>query len=155
MGVDTVFATDIFQNLIAAVEQISGKKYDQNAHMAPAFHVIADHIRSLSFAIADGAQPSNIERGYVLRKLLRRAVRYGRMLGMQEPFLAKVLPRLVDVMGPDYRELNASQNRIAEILTAEEEAFIRTLKRGGNIFNGIIEHASQSPLKQITGEESV
>ena len=155
MGVDTVFATDIFQNLIAAIEQISGKKYDAaDAHMAPAFHVIADHIRSLSFAIADGAQPSNIERGYILRKLLRRAVRYGRMLGMQEPFLAKVLPRLVDVMGPDYRELNASQNRIAEILTAEEEAFVRTLKRGGNILNGIIEHASQSPLKQITGEEA-
>jgi alanyl-tRNA synthetase len=155
MGVDTLFATDIFQNLIAQVEQVSGKKYNAaDPHLAPAFHVIADHIRSLSFAIADGAQPSNIERGYILRKLLRRAVRYGRMLGMQEPFLAKILPRLVDMMGPDYRELTASQNRIAEILTAEEEAFIRTLKRGGNILNAIIEQAQKSPLKQITGEEA-
>jgi alanyl-tRNA synthetase len=155
MGVDTVFATDIFQNLIAQVEQVSGKKYNPfDAHLAPAYHVIADHIRSLAFAIADGAQPSNIERGYILRKLLRRAVRYGRMLGMQEPFLAEILPRLVDVMGPDYRELAASQNRISEILTAEEEAFIRTLKRGGNILNAIIEQAQKSPLKQITGEEA-
>ncbi len=155
MGVDTLFATDIFQNLIAQVEQVSGKKYNAaDPHLAPAFHVIADHIRSLSFAIADGAQPSNIERGYILRKLLRRAVRYGRMLGMQEPFLAKILPRLVDLMGPDYRELTASQNRIAEILTSEEEAFIRTLKRGGNILNAIIDQAQKSPLKQITGEEA-
>ncbi|MBS0607485.1 MAG: alanine--tRNA ligase, partial [Verrucomicrobia bacterium] len=155
MGVDTLFATDTFQELIAQVEQVSGKKYNAaDPHLAPAFHVIADHIRSLSFAIADGAQPSNIERGYILRKLLRRAVRYGRMLGMQEPFLAKILPRLVDMMGPDYRELTASQNRIAEILTAEEEAFIRTLKRGGNILNAIIEQAQKSPLKQITGEEA-
>ncbi len=155
MGADTLFATDIFQNLIAQIEQVSGKKYNvADRHLAPAFHVIADHIRSLSFAIADGAQPSNIERGYILRKLLRRAVRYGRMLGMHEPFLAKILPRLVDVMGPDYRELTTSQNRITEILMSEEEAFIRTLKRGGNILNAIIDQAQKSPLKQITGEEA-
>ena len=78
MGVNSVFATDIFRNLIAQVELVSGKTYDaKNEKMAPAFHVIADHIRSLSFAIADGAQPSNVDRGYVLRKILRRAVRYG------------------------------------------------------------------------------
>ena len=97
--------------------------------------MIADHIRSLAFAIADGAQPSNVERGYVLRKLLRRAVRYGRMLGIQEPFLAKVLPRLVELMGDDYPELKTSESRIGELLTHEEEAFFRTLKRGGNILN--------------------
>lgn len=87
IGVDNVFLTDILRALIAAVEEISHIKYDeQNRIQAPAFHVIADHIRSLSFAIADGAQPSNTERGYVLRKILRRAVRYGRMLGLQRPF---------------------------------------------------------------------
>jgi alanyl-tRNA synthetase len=155
MGVDNVFATDILQGIIAQIEKVSGKKYvAEDQDLAPAFHVIADHIRSLSFAIADGAQPSNVERGYVLRKLLRRAVRYGRMLGIQEPFLAKVLPRLVALMGEDYPELKNSENRIAEILTLEEESFLRTLKRGGNILNAVISDAKGRPQKEITGEEA-
>jgi alanyl-tRNA synthetase len=104
--------------------------------------------------MADGAQPSNVERGYILRKLLRRAVRYGRMLGMQEPFLAKLLPCLIEKMGPDYHELVSSQSRIAELITLEEESFIRTLKRGGNILNTVIEHAQKSAHKQISGEEA-
>ena len=155
MGVNNVFATDILRSLIAQIEIISGKKYDpKDANLSPAFHVIADHIRSLSFAIADGVQPSNLDRGYVLRKLLRRAVRYGRMLGFQEPFLAKVLPRLIETMGKDYRELQTASARIAEILTIEEESFIRTLKRGGNILQNVIEKASKTPMQQISGEEA-
>ena len=87
-----------FKRIFCAVssrksEQISGKKYDpENESLAPAFHVIADHIRSLSFAIADGVQPSNTDRGYVLRKILRRAVRYGRMLGLQTPIFGRGVP---------------------------------------------------------------
>jgi alanyl-tRNA synthetase len=155
MGVENVFATDILRGIISQIEQVSGKKYImEDLEMAPAFHVIADHIRSLSFATADGAQPSNVERGYVLRKLLRRAVRYGRMLGIQDPFLAKVLPRLVALMGEDYPELKASEHRIAEILTLEEESFLRTLKRGGNILNAVISDAKSRPHKEITGEEA-
>ncbi|MES2199391.1 MAG: alanine--tRNA ligase [Chlamydiota bacterium] len=155
LGVDTVFATDIFKSLIAQIENTSSIRYDENnLSTAPAFHVIADHIRSLSFAIADGAQPSNIERGYVLRKILRRAVRYGKNLGLDEPFLAKILPRLVEIMGSDYKELISSQHRIAEVLTLEEEAFLRTLKRGGNILQHVIEKAQNTPLKQIAGEEA-
>ena len=155
MGVNSVFETDILKSLIAQIEHVSGKKYDlKDPVLSPAFHVIADHIRSLSFAIADGAQPSNIERGYVLRKLLRRAVRYGKMLGLHDPFLADVLLRLVETMGDDYPELRASQNRIAEILTLEEESFLRTLKRGGNILSHVIEKANASPLKEISGEEA-
>ncbi len=150
MGVDSLFGTDILRNLIAQVEQISGKVYSGE----PAFQVIADHIRSLSFAIADGAQPSNVERGYVLRKILRRAVRYGRALGLQDPFLAKILPRLVETMGDDYPELRTAQGLIAEVLTLEEEAFFRTLKRGGNILSSIIDTAQQSALKQIRGEDA-
>lgn len=155
MEVDTVFGTDILRSLIAKIEQVSNKPYNiKDSEMAPAYHVIADHIRSLSFAIADGAQPSNIERGYVLRKLVRRAVRYGRMLGMNEPFLAKVLPSLIEIMGGDYPELKSSASRIEEILTLEEEAFQRTLKRGGNILNSIITDAKKRPGKEITGEEA-
>jgi alanyl-tRNA synthetase len=153
MGVETVFQTDILRSLIAEVERLTGKKYDpENATAAPAYHVIADHIRSLSFAIADGVQPSNTDRGYVLRKILRRAVRYGRTLGLQGPFLANVLPRLVTCMGDDFPELKAAQNRIAEILTLEEESFIRTLLRGGNILQHVIE--SSRNAKKISGTDA-
>jgi len=154
MGADTIFATDILRSLIAQVETLSGKTYEATGKLAPAFHVIADHIRSLAFAIADGGQPSNIERGYVLRKILRRAVRYGRMIGLQKPFMANLLPRLIETMGEAYPELIDAEQRIAEIVTLEEEAFIRTLKKGGNILNSIIEAAKNSPLKQIRGEEA-
>lgn len=154
MGVDNVFHTDVLRYLISAIETVSKKKYDVNDPYHPAFHVIADHLRSLAFAIADGAQPSNIERGYVLRKLLRRAVRYGKGIGLQQPFLTQVLPALIEVMGEDYPEIVTAQGRIAEILTLEEESFIRTLKRGGNILNTVIEKALKSPFKQISGEEA-
>lgn len=154
LGVETVFETDVLRGLIAQAEEISGKKYDPaNKQMAPAFHVIADHIRSLSFAIADGVQPSNTDRGYVLRKILRRAVRYGRMLGLQRPFLADVFPRLLNLMGEDFPELKTAQARITEILTLEEEAFIRTLVRGGNLLHSVIDHSKKSTHK-ISGEDA-
>ena len=154
MGVESVFETDVLRSLIAQVEQISGVSYDPaNEKLAPAFRVIVDHLRCLSFAIADGVQPSNIDRGYVLRKVLRRAVRYGRMLGMEDPFLAKILPRLIETMGGDYKELLKGQSRIAEILTGEEEAFLRTLHRGGNILNQVIEKA-QIGDKKISGDDA-
>jgi alanyl-tRNA synthetase len=152
MDVNSVFETDILRGLIAQVEQISGKTYDLSNKNESAFRVIADHLRCLAFAIADGVQPSNVDRGYVLRKVLRRAVRYGRMLGMEEPFLAKVLPRLVLSMEEDYSELKKAQDRIADILTTEEEAFIRTLRRGGNMLNAIIENA-KTHGQRISGDD--
>lgn len=155
MGVNNLFLTDIFQHIIRSIEKIAHRKYEpHDPVIAPTFHVIADHLRSLAFAIADGAQPSNVERGYVLRKLLRRAVRYGKNLGFNEPFLAKLLPSLIEMMGSDYPELISARERTSEILTLEEEQFHRTLKRGGNILNGIIEKAVMSPLKQISGEDA-
>lgn len=153
-GVDSLFLTDIFQSLIQRIEEVSGKKYQhEDTHLAPAFRVIADHLRSLSFAIADGAQPSNVERGYVLRKILRRAVRYGRMLGMDKPFLGLIFPRLVDLMGSDYPELKAAQNRIEEILTVEEEAFLRTLQRGGSMLSQVVQRA-EAHHKLISGDDA-
>ncbi len=149
-GVDSVFDTDILRSLIAQVEEVSGKRYEGDT--AP-FRVIADHLRCLAFAIADGAQPSNVERGYVLRKILRRATRYGRQLGLNRPFLADVLPRLVSDMGEDYPELIKSENKIAEVITAEEEAFLRTLQRGGNILSQIMESAKKHGAK-ISGDDA-
>jgi alanyl-tRNA synthetase len=154
LGVETVFQTDILRSLIAQVETLSGQKYDpENKHKAPAFHVIADHIRSLSFAIADGVQPSNTDRGYVLRKILRRAVRYGRTLGLQKPFLSEMLPTLLSSMGDDFPELKSAQNRIAEILCLEEEAFLRTLLRGGQLLHQVVERSRVS-AKKISGEDA-
>lgn len=154
MDVESLFETDVLRSLIAQVEQISGKHY-AGIHQAnaPAFHVIADHLRCISFAIADGAQPSNVDRGYVLRKILRRAVRYGRTLGFERPFLAQVLPRLVETMGDDYPELKTAQTQIGEILTSEEETFLRTLKRGGNLLTVVIDKARQHG-QQISGDDA-
>lgn len=153
MGVDSVFETDVLRSLIAKVEEVSGKTYSaEDPVLSPAFRVIADHLRTLAFAIADGAQPSNLDRGYVLRKILRRAVRYGRQLGFEEPFLAKVFPRLVETMGKDYPELVKAKARIEEILTTEEESFLRTLKRGGALLNQIIERSKHTG--KISGEDA-
>jgi alanyl-tRNA synthetase len=138
--------------IIAQIETVTGRVYQIADASAAAFRVIADHLRCLAFAIADGSHPSNIDRGYVLRKVLRRAVRYGRTLGMERPFLADILPQLVASMGDDYSELRKSQNRIAEILTREEEAFIRTLRRGGNLLNQIIEKANKVGV--MNGEDA-
>ena len=151
---DNVFDTDVLRSLIAKIEEMSGTSYDPEQHMqAAAFRVIADHMRCLSFAIADGAQPSNVERGYVLRKVLRRSVRYGKLLGFDRPFLAQVLDRLIEVMGRDFRELIISKDRIAEIVTLEEESFFRTLRRGGNILNQIIE-SSKAHQSEILAQDA-
>ncbi len=154
MGVDSVFAIDIFKELIYEIEKISKIKYDEkNKDLAPAFHVIADHIRCLAFAIADGIMPSNIEKGYVLRKILRRAARYGKILKLEKPFLAKLLPKLNCIMKEAYPELIASEKRTAEILTLEEEAFIKNLKRGNYLMQQIITLAKKEKRK-ILGEEA-
>ena len=153
MGVNSVFETDVLRSLIAKIEAHCGVAYHLHDERAPAFRVIADHLRCLAFAIADGAQPSNVDRGYVLRKVLRRAVRYGKSLGMERPFLANILPDLISTMGPDYPELVKAEGRIAEILTVEEEGFIRTLKRGGNILNQVIEKSNQSN-QTISGDDA-
>jgi len=151
---ETVFETDIFRELISSLENLSGITYQpEDQTKAPAFRVISDHLRCLAFAISDGAQPSNVDRGYVLRKVLRRAVRYGKILGFEKPFLAQLLPKLVEVMGHDYKELLLAKDKIAEILTLEEESFFRTLKRGGNILNQIIE-SSKAHSREISGADA-
>ena len=99
-----------------------------------AFRVIADHIRTLSFAIADGIQPGNTDRNYVLRRILRRAVRYGRTLGFHEPFFYKLVDVLARTMGDVFPEIRAKQKHVEEVLQREEEAFNKTLDRGIEIF---------------------
>jgi alanyl-tRNA synthetase len=151
-GVDSLFETDILRELIAQVEQVSRVAYHPTEHTSASFRVIADHIRTLSFAMGDGILPSNTERGYVLRKVLRRAVRYGKQLGIERPFLATILPRLIDLMGEDYPQLQQKQQEIGEVLTREEENFARTLQRGGNILHQIIQSSQQAG--KLSGDDA-
>jgi alanyl-tRNA synthetase len=99
-----------------------------------AFRVIADHIRTLSFAIADGIQPGNNDRNYVLRRILRRAVRYGRTLGFHEPFFYKLVDVLADTMGDVFPEIRARKKHVQEVIRTEEEAFNKTLDGESNFF---------------------
>jgi len=155
--VDSVYETDVLRGIIDALSRQLKIPYDleKAPEQAAAFRVIADHLRSLSFAIADGAQPSNLDRGYVLRKILRRAVRYGRQLAdLNRPFLADLLPTLIDLMGDDYPELKKSNTRISEILTVEEETFQRTLSRGKNMLDKIIGGAQGGRDGHISGDDA-
>jgi alanyl-tRNA synthetase len=145
------YETDIFRPIFDALEKLSGKKYtstlptDQSAIANPqsaidvAFRVIADHIRTLSFAIADGIQPGNNDRNYVLRRILRRAVRYGRTLGFHEPFFYKLVDVLADTMGDVFPEIRARKKQVQETIRIEEEAFNKTLDSGLSIFEQITE----------------
>lgn len=149
-GTETVFEADVLRDLIGTVEQLSGKTYQAETPLGSAFRVIADHTRSLSFAIADGLLPGNTERGYVLRKILRRAVNYGKRLGFSQPFLAEVVPTLVSTMGEAYPELRSSLSQIQDVLTVEEENFFKTLQRGGNLLQQVLRTSSD----EISGEDA-
>lgn len=124
---------DLFQPILEEIARITGIAYGAG-EIGVAFRVLADHIRALTFAIADGAIPSNERQGYVLRRLLRRAARFGRVLGMREPFIFKLVKPLVDEMGDTYPEIRARQDYISRVIRSEEENFGRTLDRGIEIF---------------------
>ncbi len=153
MDLDNIFLTDLLRPLIAAIETIAQIPYNREKSSI-AFNIIADHIRSLSFAIADGIEPSNNERGYLVRKLLRRAVRQGKSIGIHEPFLAQLVPTLIAIMGDDYPELKAAQSHICDLLTREEESFFRTLKRGGNLLSLVIEEGKSRAEQSISATEA-
>lgn len=151
-GSETVFETDVLRFLIGKVEQLSRRNYDPTEALGAAFRVIADHTRTLSFAIADGLLPGNSERGYVLRKILRRSVNYGKLLGFTDPFLAEVVPSLVEAMGEAYPELKLSLPLIQEVLTTEEENFFKTLRRGGNLLQQVLKSSASSSI--ISGNDA-
>ncbi len=141
------YETDIFRPIFDEIGKLSGKKYGSTLPKSGstgdtvqeredvAFRVIADHIRTLSFAIADGIQPGNSDRNYVLRRILRRAVKYGRTLGFREPFFFKLVDILAQTMGDVFPEIRTRQQQVKDVLKREEEAFNRTLDRGIVLFN--------------------
>ncbi|MCS7170220.1 MAG: alanine--tRNA ligase, partial [Candidatus Kapabacteria bacterium] len=154
-GVDSNYDTDLFVPLIRRIEELSGRRYPREDVRHPdgiAMRVMADHIRALSFAIADGALPGNTGRGYVLRRILRRAERFARTLGFQEPVLWRLVSELVSIMGDPFPELRQHQRTIEQVIEAEEAAFLRTLDRGLQLFEEVVRQVQQQGERVIPGE---
>ena len=155
-GVNSNFETDLFIPIIEYVENISNLKYNPENPKSKetiAFRVIADHLRAITFLISDGVFPSNEGRGYVLRRILRRALRYGKELGIEKPFLFEGVDVVIDIMKGTYPELIGNRMFIKGLVKSEEEKFIKTLKRGMDLIYQIIEKAKMEGREKITGEE--
>ena len=160
-NVDSNYDTDLFVPLIKQIENVSSLSYkgsDQQESLGTAprdesFRVIADHIRALSFAIADGAIPSNEGQGYVVRRILRRAARHGRLLGLHEPFIYQLSSVVVDMMRKTYPELEAKKEHVALVIKSEEERFEETLDLGLELFEKVSERVRKEGSNTIPGQE--
>ncbi len=149
-GVDNLFLVDTVQNIMKKISEIVGVKYGESEKTDISLRVITDHIRSVTFMIGDGVMPSNEGRGYVLRRLLRRAARHGRLLGISDPFLYKVVDTVI-AENPAYPELSEKREIIVKVIRTEEESFKQTLDQGMAMLNDIIDNAE---VNRISGEEA-
>ncbi|WP_457634995.1 alanine--tRNA ligase [Persephonella sp.] len=155
-GVSSNYETDLFMPIIRFTEDISGKEYNPekpSSKETVAMRVIADHLRAITFLISDGVFPSNEGRGYVLRRILRRALRYGKEIGIEKPFLFEGVDVVIDIFKESYPDLIGNRGFIKGLVKAEEEKFIKTLKRGMEILYEIIEKARKEGRHHITGKE--
>ena len=154
-GKKSNYDTDVFQPTIGRIAALSGKRYGEDEKADVAMRVIADHLRAIAFSIADGQLPSNVKAGYVIRRILRRAVRYGyTYLGFAEPTLCKLVAGLVEQMGGQFPELKAQQTLIEKVIEEEEAAFLRTLATGINLLDGVIDRAKREGRQLISGKEA-
>ena len=154
-GKQSNYDTDVFQPIIKQIGQLSGFTYGKDEKVDVAMRVIADHLRAIAFSIADGQLPSNAKAGYVIRRILRRAVRYAyTFLGQREAFLCKLVPTLVHEMGDAYPELKAQQVLIGRVMQEEEESFLRTLSTGINLLENVVEQTRKEGKTVIDGEKA-
>ncbi|MEN6618671.1 MAG: alanine--tRNA ligase [Rikenellaceae bacterium] len=152
-GKKSNYDTDVFSNMISKISKLCGKDYNESPQVGVAMRVVADHIRAISFSIADGQLPSNVKAGYVIRRILRRAVRYTyTFLGADQPFLYRLIPTLVEDMGSVFPELVSQQALIEKVIKEEEEAFLRTLEKGIRLMDALMEKFKESKI--ISGEEA-
>ena len=154
-GKKSNYDTDVFQPTIQRISALSGKRYGENEQCDVAMRVMADHLRAIAFSIADGQLPSNVKAGYVIRRILRRAVRYGyTYLGFTEPTLCKLVAGLVEQMGGQFPELKAQQALIEKVIEEEESSFLRTLATGINLLDGVIARVKAEGISRISGKDA-
>ena len=154
-GKTSNYDTDIFQPLIKEICRLSGKEYGKTEEVDVAMRVIADHLRAVAFSIADGQLPGNAKAGYVIRRILRRAVRYAyTFLGQKEAFMYKILPVLIDEMGEAYPELPAQRELIGRVIKEEEDSFLRTLDKGISLLTSDIEALKSEGKSELNGAEA-
>ena len=154
-GKKSNYDTDVFQPIISEVGKVCDCRYGENNDTDVAMRVVADHIRTIAFAIADGQLPSNAKAGYVIRRILRRAVRYGyTFLGCRAAFLYKLVPVLVDEMGGAYPELKAQQELITKVMKEEEDSFLHTLETGMKLIEKVMSDAKKNGAKEISGVDA-
>ncbi|UNK19905.1 alanine--tRNA ligase [Paenibacillus sp. N3/727] len=153
-NVESNFDTDLFQPLIQETAALAGIKYNENPEYDLALKVIADHIRTVAFAVGDGVMPSNEGRGYVIRRLLRRAVRYGKVIGLDKPFMYTLTKTVGDIMGVYYPEVLEKREFIEKVIATEEEQFHKTLSDGLNILANISSQAKEQGKTEISGTDA-
>ena len=146
------YDTDLFQNIIRAIEQVSGKRYDAATPDGVSMRVIADHARATAFLVGDGVLPSNEGRGYVLRRIMRRAIRHGKRLGLERPFLAGVCGTVIEEMGGAYPETRENRAFIEKVAATEEESFRRTLDKGLTILEVEMARLAEAGQTSIAGQ---
>jgi alanyl-tRNA synthetase len=152
-GKQSNYDTDVFQPLLSKIAELCGQQYGENAKSDVAMRVVADHVRAICFSIADGQLPSNVKAGYVIRRILRRAVRYGyTFLNFNEPFIYRIVPTLVKQMGEAFPELKAQQSLIEKVIFEEESTFLRTLEKGIQLLDAIMHKSAGN--KEISGAEA-
>ena len=154
-GKTSNYDTDVFQPIIKTIGELTGLEYGKDEQVDVAMRVVADHIRTIAFSITDGQLPSNAKAGYVIRRILRRAVRYAyTFLKQKEAFLYKLIPALIDNMGDAYPELNAQKTLIEKVIIEEEESFLRTLETGIKLLDKVIAEAKEDGTTTINGKSA-
>ena len=154
-GKTSNYDTDVFQPIIRVIGEMCGKKYGDNAQDDVAMRVIADHIRTIAFSITDGQLPSNAKAGYVIRRILRRAVRYGyTFLGQRQAFMYRLIDILIDTMGDAYPELPAQRDLVAKVIKEEEDAFLRTLETGIRLLDKVMADTRAAGKSVINGKDA-
>lgn len=152
-GVKSNYDSDLFKPIIASIAELSEKSYGKDNKADVSIRVIADHIRAITFAISDGVMPSNEGRGYVLRRIMRRAARHGKFLGIDEPFMYRLTGIVVDLMKSAYPELTDTHNYVSRVVLSEEERFINTLDYGLKVVNEIINRLKTEKKNNISGKD--